>query len=285
MHFFYIDETGDTGDDLLNTQQPIFVMGGLTVSDEKWNPTQQKFVTIINAYFNEQIPVNFELHAHELLSPNGDGPFAGHNRANRNKLAFDILNMLVEHSHNVHIIAFSKPAIHANNCNVPLCFNHKKAYLLGFDYLITQFNDHIKHRLGSSARGLMILDKKDEHHESIETILHDRRFLTVATHRVKWVVEFSYPIDSTKNPMIQIADLVIFCVRKFLECEHGYGEAWPKAAKDFFAQCYNTIDGRLTFKQGIIDRPEPKLKELNQYIESVIRKPVGQWRKKYTLVV
>jgi hypothetical protein len=25
MHFYYLDETGDTGTDLLNTQQPIFV--------------------------------------------------------------------------------------------------------------------------------------------------------------------------------------------------------------------------------------------------------------------
>lgn len=283
MHFLYIDETGDTGQDLLNVQQPIFVMGGLSVSDEKWNPTQQKFVSIINDYFNGAVPVGFELHTHELLSPNGDGPFTGHNRNNRNQLAFDILNILVEHSHNVHAIAFSKPAIHANTCGIPLAFDPKCAYLLGFDYLITQFNDHVKRNLGSSARGLMILDKKLEHHDNIETILHDRRFLTVATHRVKWVVEFSYPIDSTKNPMIQIADLVIFCIRKFLEAEHGYGATWSQPAKNFYAQCYNIIDSRLTFKQGIINRPEPKLKQLNEYILSVNLKPVGQWRRKYTL--
>jgi hypothetical protein len=33
MHFFYLDETGDTGPDLENTEQPIFVLGGVTVSD------------------------------------------------------------------------------------------------------------------------------------------------------------------------------------------------------------------------------------------------------------
>lgn len=283
MHFLYIDETGDTGQDLLNVQQPIFVMGGISVSDEKWNPTQQKFISIISNYFNGNVPIGFELHTHQLLSPNGEGPFAGHNRDDRNKLAFDILNMLVEHSHNVHAIAFSKSRIHENTCEVALPFDTKCAYLLGFDYLITQFNDHVKRNLGSSARGLIILDKKLEHHDNIETILHDRRFLTVATHRVKWVVEFSYPIDSTKNPMIQIADLVIFCIRKFLEAENGYGGNWPQPAKDFYAKCYNIIDSRLTFKQGIIDRPEPKLKKLNEYILSVNLKPVGQWRRKYTL--
>lgn len=283
MHFLYIDETGDTGDDLLNAEQPIFVMGGLTVSDEKWNPTQQKFVTVIDRYFEGMVPPNFELHAHELLSPNGTGHFAGHTRARRNQLAFDVLNILVDHTHNVHIIAFSKPLIHANNCVVATSFNSKSPYLLGFDYLITQFNDHIKRKLGSSARGLMILDKKENHHADIEIILHNRRFLTVATHRVKRVVEFSYPIDSTKNPMIQISDLVIFCVRKFLECEHGHGATWPQPAKDFFASCYNIIDGRLTFKTGVIPRPEPRLKPLNDYISNVNLRPKTRWKSNYTI--
>jgi len=29
MHFFYVDETGCTGADLNNAEQPIFVIGGI----------------------------------------------------------------------------------------------------------------------------------------------------------------------------------------------------------------------------------------------------------------
>lgn len=283
MHFFYIDESGDTGSDLMNAQQPIFVIGGLSVSDEKWNPTQQKFVSIITEYFSGAVPEGFELHTHELLSPKGHGPFIGHDRAKRNQLALDVLNILVDHSHTVHAIAFSKPTIHSTTCGIPLHFDTRNPYLLGIDYLITQINDHVKYKLGSSARGLMILDKKDQHHIDIEKILHNRRFATVAAHRVKWIVEFSYPIDSTKNPMIQIADLVIYCLRKFMEIEHGYCNSWSQSAKDFFAQCYSIIDGRLPFKTGITNRSEPQLKLLNAYISSVSLKPVGRWRNRYKL--
>lgn len=129
----------------------------------------------------------------------------------------------------------------------------------------------------------MILDKKDQHHIDIEKILHNRRFATVAAHRVKWIVEFSYPIDSTKNPMIQIADLVIYCLRKFMEIEHGYCNSWSQSAKDFFAQCYSIIDGRLPVKTGITNRSEPQLKPLNAYISSVSLMPVGRWRNRYKL--
>lgn len=283
MHFFYIDETGDTGHDLLNAQQPVFAMGGICISDEKWNPTQRKFTSIIEKYFGGTPPANFELHSHELLSPKGDGPFSGHDRQRRNRLALDILNILNEHSHHVHVISFCKKTLHGTTCVLPLVFDPKNAYLLGIDYLITQFNDHVKYKLGSSARGMIILDKKEQHHDDIETILYNRRFGTTATHRVKWIVEFSYPIDSTKNPMIQISDLVIFCIRKFLEIEHGYAKGWTQPAKDFFANCYNIIDKRLTVKRGIVDRTEPKLKLLNQHILAVALKPAVQWKKKYTL--
>jgi len=39
MHFFYLDETEDTGTDLENAEQPIFVLGGVTVSDN-WRADQ-----------------------------------------------------------------------------------------------------------------------------------------------------------------------------------------------------------------------------------------------------
>jgi hypothetical protein len=282
MHFFYLDESGDTGLDFTNVQQPIFVMGGVSLSDEKWNKTQQSYNAIIEKYFDGLVPNGFELHAHELLSPDGQGPFAGHPRAKRNQLGTDLLNAIVNHNHHIHAIAFDKKSMSSNECNIDLAFNPRVPYLIGFDYLITQINDHIKFKLGRSARGLIILDKKEIYHRDIENILHNRRFQTVASHRVKWIVEFSYPIDSHKNPMIQLSDLVVFCIRKFLEVEHGHRTNWNQEAKSFFATCYKIIESRLTTKT-LIDRTEPKLKILNDHLNAIRLKPGLKWRKKYDL--
>jgi len=73
MHFFYLDEAGCNLRDLQNDEAPIFVLGGIIVKDKGWNKTHGDFETIINRYFNNAVPDNFELHSHELLSPNGDG--------------------------------------------------------------------------------------------------------------------------------------------------------------------------------------------------------------------
>ena len=91
MHFYYMDEAGCTGNDLSNAEQPIFVLGGISVRDEGWNETQKSLASIIDEYFGNSVPENFELHAEQLLSPDGDGPFSGHDRVRRNSLAKSIL--------------------------------------------------------------------------------------------------------------------------------------------------------------------------------------------------
>jgi hypothetical protein len=184
----------------------------------------------------------------------------------------------------VHYIAFDKPKVKNTPCEARLCFNPSIPYELGFDYLITYINWFIKNRLGSTARGLIILDEKRDQYDNIEKILNDRRFLTVQAHRVKRIVEFGYPIDSKKNPMIQLSDLVIYCTRKFLEVENGYKDTWNQAAKDFYAQCYNIIDSRIA-KKSLELRGEGnrEIRILNGYISKVRATHRTQWKRHYTL--
>lgn len=108
MHFYYLDEAGCTGSDLSNTEQPIFVLGGISVRDEGWNKTQLEYEKIIGDYFNNSPPIDFELHSEELLSPNGDGPFYEHPRTRRNKLAKDVLGLISDRRHSVHYYAIDK---------------------------------------------------------------------------------------------------------------------------------------------------------------------------------
>jgi Protein of unknown function (DUF3800) len=74
MHFFYLDETGDTGSDLENAEQPIFVLGGVSVSDKGWRKTTDAVQKVIGDFFSGEVPPTFELHANELIAH--QGPFA-----------------------------------------------------------------------------------------------------------------------------------------------------------------------------------------------------------------
>jgi hypothetical protein len=51
MHFFYLDETGCTGPNLGDLDQPIFVIGGLSVTDERWRKTTEMVEAAIAEFF------------------------------------------------------------------------------------------------------------------------------------------------------------------------------------------------------------------------------------------
>jgi hypothetical protein len=96
------------------------------------------------------------------------------------------------------------------------------------------------------------------------------------------VVELSYAVDSRKNPMVQLSDLIVFCSKKFLEAEEGYRPNWSGQAKRFFAKCYDLIDSRFQ-RKGIVERDGRAFRQLNDYLETIRALPVGQWKRRYEL--
>ena len=130
MHFFYLDESGDTGRNLEDRHQPIFVLAGLSVADKKWNNTQERLDAIITTYFNGQVPQGFELHSIELLSPNGEGPFTGHGIERRLQLVRDLLGLIENLGHQIHYFATEKQILRDANCEYKTIYDTKTPYLV-----------------------------------------------------------------------------------------------------------------------------------------------------------
>jgi hypothetical protein len=282
MHFFYLDESGDTGLNLHDAIQPILVLGGISLRDEGWNATHGAMLDLLQQYFEGVLPPRFELHAKELLAPQGEGPFAGHTIEQRSVLARGLLELLQERKHGTHFFALHKRRMDGENCEYPACYDLKVPYLVAFDYLITYINWQVKERLGSTARGMVIFDRKEQFHSDIEAITHERRFGGTQAHRVKWIVEFSYAVDSLKNPMIQLSDLVSLCVRRFLEIDSGYHPQWTPQAIQFYAKAYALVVDRLD-KVGIEQREGRHSEHLNRYLAEIAATPRSRWRRHYGL--
>ncbi len=84
--------------------------------------------------------------------------------------------------------------------------------------------------------------------------------------------------------MIQVSDLIIYCIRKFLEIENGYCCKYPPETKNFYAQCYSLINDRI-IKNKLEERGEGNkdIKRLNEYLREVQATHRTQWKKHYTL--
>jgi hypothetical protein len=280
MHFYYIDETGCNGRDLRQTEQPIFVAGGIILRDEGWNTTHVDYQTVISNYFGGKIPANFELHTQDLFSPNGTGHFLNHTRESRNQLIHDILDLIAKRKHHCYYFAIDKRSMDTYDVTQVkdrFYFDLKTPYLVAYDYLITSYEKYTKEKLGRSARALVIIDEKDSFINEIEAITHYRRFSGPKNKRVKWIVEFSYPVDSEKNTMIQLSDFLIFLTRKYLEIENGYKNEYSAKVKGIFRDFYKKVDDRLIFKK--IQTEKGRNSEYyNNFIETISSNPTTRWR-------
>lgn len=282
MHFYYIDESGDTGGNLDDQHQPICVVGGISVRDKGWNVTHQELQKVLTSFLGAELPDGFELHATHLLGMEGDGIFAPYSLEERQSLCHSVLDILAERSHSIHYFAIDKQKMKAARLGMAVEFNPKHPYPTAFDYLVTYINWHVKRKLGKTARGMIILDQKEQYHGVIEKIMRERRYGGAAAHRVKWIAEFSYAIDSKKNPMIQFSDLVIYCIKRFIELENGYRENWPDEAKQFYAECYNKLRNALV-RVTLVDREGRNLDRLNDYLKEIRAEPRTQWKRHYNI--
>lgn len=232
MHFFYLDETGCTGADLKNHEQPKFVLGGISVSDDRWRVTTDEIEKAVSTFFNGAVPANFELHANEMI--NRTGPFTGRTQTECNAFALKLLDVIVTLKHRTHFIAIDKKCLleHATGDEHKIVVS-TAPYLLGFNYLVTYIERYVKDKLGKSARGMIILDEKKMYQADVDKLTHFRRFDVPNVRKIKWLVEFSHPVDSVRHPLIQVSDLVIYTTRKFLEYDNGYRPGWPIDATNF----------------------------------------------------
>ena len=128
----------------------------------------------------------------------------------------------------------------------------------------------------------MIFDNKEEHNESIERITKYRRFYDTRAHRIKWIVEFSHPVDSRRNPMVQLSDLIVLCVRRFLEVEGGYRNDWATEVKRFYADCFAKIHPRIR-KKSLVERNGRNMDRINTYLNEIKATYSLQWRRNYNL--
>jgi hypothetical protein len=82
--------------------------------------------------------------------------------------------------------------------------------------------------------------------------------------------------------MIQISDLMIYLIRKFLEIEGGYKPGARDEVRGFFAGCFAKILPRVRWST-LIDVPGREEAEAHALLENSLSKHRPQWKRHYNL--
>jgi hypothetical protein len=102
-------------------------------------------------------------------------------------------------------------------------------------------------RTGRSSTGMVVIDHEPNYLDVVRSQSRERQ-LSTGWKQVRKVMEIGYSAVSHANPMIQLADLVAFSMKKWTESQTDFASRWPPEAKDFYQRCRDLVWERVEFK-------------------------------------
>jgi len=217
MYLIYLDESGNSGTNLQETQQPVFVLCALVVPEPKWLTIETELQDSINRFFPSPRPEDFEVHANELVNPRG------YFRAFpvKHRLAFleDWMRIAARNDLKVIYRAIVKKRFARwlqTTFGAGVAIN---PHVAAFPLVAQVINTYLKSEPGMPL-GILIADEnKDVAYDVEKTI---RILRGEPSHlRLSQIIEKGFFIESHKSLFLQLCDVCAFCARRLEEHKAG----------------------------------------------------------------
>jgi len=217
MHLIYLDESGNTGTDLKDTQQPVFVLAALIVPEQCWQQLKSDLETSLANFFPKVPLDDLEVHGGDLRT--GRGRFKSLDLKIRIGLRNEWLKIARKHDLKVVYRAIIKKRferwMHKTFGTGVLINPHVAAFPL-----VARVVDEYLTALPTPALGMFISDENKEIVHDIEKSIKVLRGAMGALRLVQ-IVEKGFFIDSTKSRVLQLCDLCALSARKKEENKIG----------------------------------------------------------------
>jgi Protein of unknown function (DUF3800) len=206
MWLFYMDESGNTGTRLDDPDQPIFYLAAIAVPEQQVNPLEREFRRIVTTHFGESAwRSTHEIKGQALRK--GSAPFNNLSVMQRIELTRQLLLLLAKFDVRIFYAGIDKQDYPITSFNNP----HQDALI----YLIGDCEEWLEQT--ANGYGLLIADEQDEIGQTlIENMLLLKRLQTAQGHLLERIVDSIHFVKSSNNPLIQLADLVVFTINRGL---------------------------------------------------------------------
>lgn len=218
MHLIYLDESGQTGTNLRDTVQPVFVLGALLVPESCWLALEKDLQAAINKSFPAPRPEDFEIHATEISNPR-HGYFRQFPIAHRLAFRDEWFRIAQHHSLKFVYRAISKKRFADWSYNTFGSGVVINPHIAAFP-LVARVVDDLLKSLPGSPLGIFI---SDENREVVGDVEKAIRFFRGAEGVLKLgqIIEKGFFIESEKSLVLQLCDLCVYTARRREEKKAG----------------------------------------------------------------
>ncbi len=218
MILAYLDESGNSGNNLTDSQQPVFCLAALLVPESSWVTIEAELFLEIERFFPDANPDEFEIHAAELISPRG------YFRAFpiQHRLNFFTAALGVAQRHQLKVIhraivkhRYLRWLESAFGSGVII-----NPHLAAFPLVAHVVNDYLKAQ-PDSPLGIFISDENREVMFDVEKAQKLLRGTPGRLH-LDHIIEKGFFIDSRKSLLLQLGDLCAYACRRLEEEKAGF---------------------------------------------------------------
>jgi hypothetical protein len=216
MYLIYLDESGNSGKNLADTQQPVFVLGALIVPEEKWLAVEAELEQLVSP-IRSIVGEKFEIHAHELAR--GEGSFKHMSLTDRLTLRDALLHSARKHGLRFVYRSIVKKRyaqwlskVYGGNVFI-------NPHLAAFP-LVGQILNNFLREQGKLSLGILIFDENREVYMDIERTVRLLR-ADPGNLRLNRIIEKGFFVDSRKSLLIQLSDVCTYHARKLEERKLG----------------------------------------------------------------
>jgi hypothetical protein len=218
MNLVYIDESGNTGLNLKDPQQPVFLLAAMILPESKWFSLEKLFLDIARRYFGDPLPVPFEIQAKDLK--NRRGVFEKLTFEQQLSFRDEVLELLVDNE----IVVIYRRIIKRKFAM--FCDEHYgpgikvNPYIMALPFVCVEV-DHYLRQSGSGQLGMFIFDKQKEALDDAERSLRTLRLDSTSILKTSNIIEKGFFIDSSKSFALQLVDVAAYYIRKYEEDKLG----------------------------------------------------------------
>ena len=218
MNRVYIDESGNTGLNLKDPQQPVFLLAAMILPESRWFSLEELFLNIARKYFGEPLHSPFEIQAKDLK--NRRGVFEKLTFMQQLSFRDEMLQLLLDNK----IAMIYRRIIKARFA--AFCERHYgpgikvNPYIMALPFVCMEV-DHYLRQSGGDQLGMFIFDEQKETLDDAERSLRTLRLDSTSILKTSNIIEKGFFIDSSKSYALQLVDLAAYYIRKYEENELG----------------------------------------------------------------
>ena len=229
MYLLYADESGNTGTDYLNKQQPYFVLAGIKVKDSDWHKVNNKFQ-------KEKLKIcpefeNYEIHASELFNAPKKSIFNKYSWQENLKILEKIVDLTIDLELSLFYIVLDKKVLKKNISSILSSNIQINPYLFGFSGIYSTFNRFL---LNNNDYGIIFCDEMNNISNDLE-LLYPKLIKENSN-----IIEKSFYVDSKRSNFIQIADICALYINKYFCITKG-NISYNDIKKEHCIKMYNKI--------------------------------------------